>query len=136
MLGSQNLFNFHSSSHFSYLIATSHICVRLSILYHFSLHTAIGVFSSVILGLMDADGAGHQPPIVNPVHTFQGSPMISLPIFGLAAYKFKSSVWMPNAASERHLANSLLQAADNWLRLLRVVHPDFQFFASHGVLRS
>ncbi|XP_031490599.1 uncharacterized protein LOC116257763 [Nymphaea colorata] len=79
--------------------------------------------------------ARNQPPVVNPLHTFQGSPMISLQIFGLAAYKFKSSVWMANAGSERHLANSLLQAADNWLRLVQVVHPDFQFFASHGMLQ-
>ncbi|KAF3793838.1 hypothetical protein EJ110_NYTH09089 [Nymphaea thermarum] len=60
------------------------------------------------------------------------SPMLSLPIFGLASYKFKSSVWTPTGAYERQQASSLLQAADNWLRLRQVSHPDFLFFVSRG----
>ncbi|CAN6468566.1 unnamed protein product [Victoria cruziana] len=63
------------------------------------------------------------------------SPLLSLPIFGLASYKFKSSVWTPTGAYERQQASSLLQAADNWLRLRQVSHPDFLFFLSRGSYR-
>ncbi|XP_031499738.1 uncharacterized protein LOC116264006 [Nymphaea colorata] len=80
-------------------------------------------------------GDNDQVPIVNSVHVSHGSPMISLPVFALASYKFKGSVWIPNGVSERQQTSSLVQAADNWLRLLQVDHPDFQFFASHGTLR-
>lgn len=58
-----------------------------------------------------------------------GVPRLSLPVFGLASYKFKGSLWTPNGGYERQLASSLLQAADNWLRLLQVSHPDFLFFS-------
>ncbi|KAI3467056.1 hypothetical protein Pfo_023719 [Paulownia fortunei] len=56
-----------------------------------------------------------------------GVPQISLPAFGLASYKYKASLWTPNAR-QRQLANSLLQSADDWLNFLRVNHPDFSFF--------
>ncbi|XP_047943789.1 uncharacterized protein LOC125190509 [Salvia hispanica] len=68
----------------------------------------------------------------SPVFTFpsesDGVPQISLPAFGMASYKYKVSLWTPNAGKQRDLANSLLQAADNWLNLLHVNHPDFSFF--------
>jgi len=54
---------------------------------------------------------------------------ISLPVSGLASYKFKGSLWTPNGGHERQLASSLLQRADNLLRQLQVSHPDFQFFS-------
>ncbi|GKV47329.1 hypothetical protein SLEP1_g54238 [Rubroshorea leprosula] len=54
---------------------------------------------------------------------------MSLPVFGLASYKFKGSLWMPNGESDSQLASFLLQAADNWLRKLQVNHPDFLFFS-------
>lgn len=57
---------------------------------------------------------------------------LSLPIFGLASYKFKVSVWNPNGVHGNQKANSLLHAADNWLRLLQVNHPDFRFFVSRS----
>ncbi|KAF5731413.1 hypothetical protein HS088_TW18G00090 [Tripterygium wilfordii] len=57
---------------------------------------------------------------------------VSLPVFGLASYKLKGSVLSSNEADERQQANSLLQAADNWLQGLQVKLPDFQFFVSHG----
>lgn len=81
-------------------------------------------------------GAGNvQGPIVTYPNGTDGVPNISIPVFGLASYKFKSSMWTLNGGLERQLANSLLQAADNWLRLLRVDHPDYQFFASRGTFR-
>ncbi|KAF3456295.1 hypothetical protein FNV43_RR00945 [Rhamnella rubrinervis] len=58
---------------------------------------------------------------------------LSLPIFGLASYKFKASFWNPNYECQK--ANSLLQAADNWLRLLQVYHPDYKFFVSNNSRR-
>ncbi|KAK7387952.1 hypothetical protein VNO78_22751 [Psophocarpus tetragonolobus] len=56
---------------------------------------------------------------------------LSLPIFGLASHKFKVSVWDPDGVSECQKANSLSRAAENWLRLLRVNHPDYNYFMSH-----
>lgn len=58
-----------------------------------------------------------------------GVTKMSLPVFGLASYKFKGSLWTPNGGFERQLANSLLQEADNWLRRVQVNHPDFLFFS-------
>nr|DAD38171.1 TPA_asm: hypothetical protein HUJ06_008812 [Nelumbo nucifera] len=65
----------------------------------------------------------------------RGNEKLSLPTFGLASYKFKASVWTPNGVYERQQASSLLQAADNWLRLLQVDHPDYRFFVSHNTYR-
>ncbi|KAI3880324.1 hypothetical protein MKX03_011057 [Papaver bracteatum] len=64
--------------------------------------------------------------------TIDSSSKLTLPVFGLASYKFKGSVWTPNGSYERQQASSLLQGADNWLRLLQVDHPDYRFFASHN----
>ncbi|XVF66167.1 hypothetical protein PTKIN_Ptkin10aG0013600 [Pterospermum kingtungense] len=69
------------------------------------------------------------------VREFHGADMSSklpLPTFGLAFYKFKVSVWYPDEGNDCQKANSLLQVADNWLRLLQVNHPDFGFFVSHN----
>lgn len=60
---------------------------------------------------------------------------ISIPAFALASYKFKSSLWTPTEGREKQLTTSLLQAADDWLRLLRVDHPDYKFFVSDGAYR-
>ncbi|KAG5532343.1 hypothetical protein RHGRI_026841 [Rhododendron griersonianum] len=76
-----------------------------------------------------ASGSQHaRAPIVTHPSEMDGVPKISLPVFGLASYKFKASWWTPNGGSERHLLNSLLQAADKWLTMLQVNHPDFLFF--------
>ncbi|XP_022846610.1 uncharacterized protein LOC111369358 isoform X1 [Olea europaea var. sylvestris] len=68
------------------------------------------------------------PPVVTYPSEMDGVPKISLPVFGLASYKYKASLWTPNAGCQHQLANSLLQDADNWLKLLQVNHPDFLFF--------
>ncbi|CAI9779101.1 unnamed protein product [Fraxinus pennsylvanica] len=68
------------------------------------------------------------PPVVTYPSEMDGVPKISLPVFGLASYKYEASLWTPNAGRQRQLANSLLQDADNWLKLLHVTHPDFLFF--------
>ncbi|XP_048337458.2 uncharacterized protein LOC125424337 [Ziziphus jujuba] len=59
---------------------------------------------------------------------------VSVPVFGLASYKLRGSILTPSEAHEWQQANSLLQAADNWLRRLQVNLPDFQFFVSHSSL--
>ncbi|CAN6980445.1 unnamed protein product [Brassica rapa subsp. trilocularis] len=51
-----------------------------------------------------------------------------LPVFGLATYKLRGSVWTSTKGSGHQLVNSLFKAADNWLRLRHVNHPDFIFF--------
>nr|POF25513.1 hypothetical protein CFP56_39115 [Quercus suber] len=61
---------------------------------------------------------------------------LSLPIFGLASYKFKVSVWNPNGVYECQKVNSLLRAADNWLRLLQVNHPDYSVACHSATLAS
>ncbi|XP_062117033.1 uncharacterized protein LOC133830933 [Humulus lupulus] len=72
------------------------------------------------------------PTMVIPKE-IDGVPKFSLSVFGMASYKLKGFMWIQNGESECHLANSLMQAAHNWLRRLQVTHPDFQFFASHGM---
>ncbi|KAI7980555.1 hypothetical protein LOK49_Contig136G00007 [Camellia lanceoleosa] len=59
------------------------------------------------------------------------SSKISLPVFGLACYKLVGSILTPSGPHECQQENSLLHAADNWLRHLQVVLPDYQFFRSH-----
>ncbi|KAK6925285.1 Protein of unknown function DUF789 [Dillenia turbinata] len=76
-------------------------------------------------------GSGNAPVELFPVEV-DGTLKFTLPVFGMATYKFKGSMWAQNGSSEQEQANTLMQAADNRLRLLKVNHPDFQFFASHG----
>lgn len=76
---------------------------------------------------MTGTKAMHPPVVKNPSES-DGVPQISLPVFGLASYRYKVSLWTPNGGPQRQLENSLLQAADNWLNLLHVNHPDFSFF--------
>ncbi|KAL4569370.1 hypothetical protein LXL04_025006 [Taraxacum kok-saghyz] len=63
------------------------------------------------------------PPIVRYP---EGIPVVSLPAFGLASYKYKPPLWVHN---EWPLMTSLLEAADNWLTSLQVNHPDYLFFS-------
>ncbi|KAF2304727.1 hypothetical protein GH714_037725 [Hevea brasiliensis] len=60
-------------------------------------------------------------------YSMTASSKIALPVFGLASYKFRGSILTPIGAHEWQQANSLLQAADNWLRSLEV-HPDVQAY--------
>ncbi|XP_050372010.1 uncharacterized protein LOC126789958 [Argentina anserina] len=68
-------------------------------------------------------------PVVTYPSDMDSIPKMSLPVFGLASYKFRGSLWTPSGGLERQLANSLLQATDDFLRLLQVNHPDFLFFS-------
>lgn len=82
-----------------------------------SLHTPITGTPSV-----------NTPTLVYPSEV-DGALKMSLPVFGLASYKFRTSLWTPSGGCERQLVSSLLQAADNWLTMLQVNHPDFLFFS-------
>ena len=76
-------------------------------------------------------GSGQTPFVVYP-NEADGIPKISLPVFGMASYQLKGSMWTQNGISERQNADSLMQAAENWLRLLQVNHPDFQLLPRMG----
>uniref|UniRef100_A0ACD5UYC5 Uncharacterized protein n=1 Tax=Avena sativa TaxID=4498 RepID=A0ACD5UYC5_AVESA len=56
---------------------------------------------------------------------------LTLPVFALAPYKFRSSVWSSDRTQQQQLAASLMLAADDWLRSRQVHHPDFRFFLNH-----
>ncbi|XP_051215770.1 uncharacterized protein [Lolium perenne] len=56
---------------------------------------------------------------------------LTLPVFGLAPYKLRSSIWSSDRSQQQELAASLMQAADDWLRSRQVHHPDFRFFLNH-----
>ncbi|KAL8128707.1 hypothetical protein V2J09_017862 [Rumex salicifolius] len=64
-------------------------------------------------------------------HGFDIALKLSLPIFGLASYKFKTSVWERNGADDSPKANMLCQAAADWLQHMNVNHPDYSFFSSY-----
>ncbi|KAK7274253.1 hypothetical protein RIF29_15336 [Crotalaria pallida] len=72
---------------------------------------------------------GVQAPIVSYPSETDIGPKMSLPAFGLATYKFKGSLWTDNDGYERQLTSSLVQAANDWLSMLQVKHPDFTFFS-------
>lgn len=78
-----------------------------------------------------AGSASTQAPVVIFPSEIDGVPKISLSAFGMASYKLKGSMWAQRGINESQRADSLMQAADNWLSLRRVNHPDYQFFASH-----
>ncbi|KAJ8749637.1 hypothetical protein K2173_026286 [Erythroxylum novogranatense] len=71
-------------------------------------------------------------PSVRKRHGGGASSRMPLPAFGLASYKLRGSILTPSGSDESQKANSLLQAADNWLQKLEVNLPDFQFFVSHN----
>ncbi|KAK9996501.1 hypothetical protein SO802_021187 [Lithocarpus litseifolius] len=82
---------------------------------------------------MTGSGSSLAPIVIYPNPSeIDGVPKISLSAFGMASYKLKGSMWAQRGISESLRADSLMQAADNWLRLRQVNHPDYQFFASHG----
>lgn len=91
-----------------------------------------GLFSASVDRFLCFTGNGHgQAPAMIYPNDNDGIPKVSLPVFGLASYKLKGSIWAQNCVKEHQMANSLMQAAEKWLRRLQVNQPDFQFFASN-----
>ncbi|CAN6203515.1 unnamed protein product [Urochloa humidicola] len=64
-------------------------------------------------------------------HCINAAGKLTLPVFGLASYKLRSSIWSSNRPEEQQHAASLMQAADDWLRHRQVYHPDYRFFLTH-----
>ncbi|PKA59690.1 hypothetical protein AXF42_Ash011814 [Apostasia shenzhenica] len=83
---------------------------------------------------IEVDGIACGLTTVNPCGV-NGVHKISLPVFGLESYKFKSSIWLPNGGCDVRLVNNLLQAADNWLQSVNINLPDYCFFASQRAFR-
>ncbi|KAI3506068.1 hypothetical protein L2E82_49185 [Cichorium intybus] len=65
------------------------------------------------------------------VHESRMPCQLSLPIFGLAVYKFKNSDWTRDGAHGTEKIDSLVHSTENWLRNLDVHHPDYMFFRNH-----
>ncbi|XP_065863779.1 uncharacterized protein [Euphorbia lathyris] len=80
----------------------------------------------------NTDGMQPQGSIIREAPCADTPLKLPLTTFGLASYKFRVSFWNPNGVYESQKVNSLLRAADNWLRLLQVNHPDYSFFISHN----
>ncbi|KAH8500714.1 hypothetical protein H0E87_015803 [Populus deltoides] len=80
-------------------------------------------------------GRSAQAPVMTYSNEVDGVSEMSLPVFGLASYKFKGSLWTSNGECDHQLSNSLFQAADKWLRLLQVNHPDFPIFLPQLIQR-
>ncbi|PWA65816.1 hypothetical protein CTI12_AA331680 [Artemisia annua] len=59
---------------------------------------------------------------------------LSLPIFGLAVYKFKNSDWTQSGLHGIKKVSSLMNSTENWLRSLNVYHPDFCVFEEPRLL--
>ncbi|KAL6532495.1 hypothetical protein OROGR_014465 [Orobanche gracilis] len=72
-------------------------------------------------------------PVKSVQRSHDANSKLSLPTFGLVSYKFKVSEPDGNGVFEGQKVNSLLRAAENWLRLLQVNHPDYNFFMSHNM---
>ncbi|KAK7359499.1 hypothetical protein VNO77_01459 [Canavalia gladiata] len=81
---------------------------------------------------LTGSGRTHAPPTLVYPSEIDGVPKISIRTFAMASYKLKGSIWTKKGVGESQQVNSLLQAAENWLGLVQVNHPDFQFFKSHG----
>ncbi|GAB4827913.1 hypothetical protein Ancab_034797 [Ancistrocladus abbreviatus] len=84
-------------------------------------------------GVGSVGSGGTQTPTLAYESKDDEVPRFLLPAFALAVYKFKGAMWTPqNGATDCPLVNSLMRAAYNWLRIVQVNHPDFQFFVSRG----
>uniref|UniRef100_A0A0D9ZFB7 Uncharacterized protein n=1 Tax=Oryza glumipatula TaxID=40148 RepID=A0A0D9ZFB7_9ORYZ len=60
---------------------------------------------------------------------------LSLPAFGLASYKLRSSIWASDGTQGQRVT-SLMEEAGNWLSCVQVEHPDFRFFVSRSAALS
>ncbi|KAI3687675.1 hypothetical protein L1987_81375 [Smallanthus sonchifolius] len=83
---------------------------------------------STPLRSMDGDRPDHDGSTANKVYDVGMSCQLTLPIFGLAVYKFKNSDWTQSGAHGAEIVNSLMNSTENWLQSLNVYHPDFVFF--------
>jgi hypothetical protein len=91
------------------------------------------VFVAFLVGTgQNTEGMHLHSSTVRELHRADMPLKLPLPTFGLASYKFEVTFWNTNGVYECQKAGSLLKAADNWLRLWQVNHPDYRFFVSHN----
>jgi len=91
------------------------------------------VFVAFLVGTgQNTEGMQLHSSTVRELHRADMPLKLPLPTFGLASYKFEVTFWNTNGVYECQKAGSLLKAADNWLRLWQVNHPDYRFFVSHN----
>lgn len=108
------------------------VCVCNLVYVHQELPKSFGLFNFLLGTGQTTEGMHHHSSSVREAHCVDTSLKLPLPTFGLASYKFKVAFWNPNGVQESQKFSSLLRAADNWLRLLQVNHPDYGFFVSHN----
>ena len=60
-----------------------------------------------------------------------GHPRIGLRAFGMSYYKLRGELWQ--AADVADWLGKMTEGAHGWLRRLRVIHPDFEFFLAARV---
>ncbi|KAK4418095.1 hypothetical protein Salat_2222200 [Sesamum alatum] len=121
------------------LLPTSWICVAWYPIYRIPIGPTLQDLDASFLTFhsLSTQSRGDRPPQFHAANTrtvggvTDPTPKISLPVFALASYKLKGSIVSPCAPHECEQENSLLQAADNWLRCLQVILPDYQFFRAH-----
>lgn len=56
---------------------------------------------------------------------------IALYPFGLATYRRSGNLWTNLESGDDERVVSFYNAADSWLRQLKVVHHDYNFFTTH-----
>ncbi|KAJ3696360.1 hypothetical protein LUZ61_000065 [Rhynchospora tenuis] len=88
------------------------------------------------LSTVQGDGIMHEEITVPSASIMRQNPSdnpdkLTLPLLGLASYKFKESIWISNGPHERELVTNLMHSADEWLCSRQVNHPDYRFFLSH-----
>uniref|UniRef100_A0A0D9WX93 Uncharacterized protein n=1 Tax=Leersia perrieri TaxID=77586 RepID=A0A0D9WX93_9ORYZ len=89
-------------------------------------------YLSTVAPCRDADPSTPACPPFGGINScMNAAGKLTLPVFGLAPYKLRSSVWSSNGPHEQQLAASLMQEAEDWLRDRQVHHPDFRFFLTH-----
>lgn len=59
---------------------------------------------------------------------------VSLPPFGIAAYKMEGDLWLKRETSDYERIANLYRAAESWLKQLNVKHHDFNFFTCHSFM--
>ncbi|KAH7578293.1 hypothetical protein JRO89_XS01G0364800 [Xanthoceras sorbifolium] len=99
----------------------------------------LGMIPHTLVGMPESELSKNQPQFNassgRNVFGVDTSSKISVPVFGLASYKLRNSILNSNGANEWQQAESLWEAADNWLRHLKANHPDFTFFVNHNSQR-
>ncbi|KAL1553012.1 hypothetical protein AAHA92_13740 [Salvia divinorum] len=119
------------------LLPTSWICVAWYPIYRIPVGSTMQDSNAAFLtfhSLSTQSRISSAPPKFHQantrtVHGFvDPTAKISLPVFALASYKLRGSIFGPRGTQEWEQENSLMQAAENWLRCVQVELPDYSHF--------